>query len=182
MMQFVKKHGGVLLLILCEAAAGVLLLCKPVGFTQGLIVAAGVLLALVGVKQTVGYFLAKAEQAAKNGGLFRGLTALTLGLAAALNSGAIIAAFPVITTLYGGVIFLTGLYKVQLAVDAARMKHGGVAARVISALFTLLFAAVTMVNPFAGTATLWTFIGAMLLADAVVDATAVVLATQREAA
>ena len=182
MVRFVKQHGAALMMILCEAAAGVLLLAKPMGFTQGLVIALGVLLALAGVRQTVGYCMTKAEQAAKSSGLFRGLTALTMGLCAALNSEAILAAFPVVTTLYGGVVFLSGLYKVQLAVDAARMKQGKLYPQVISALFTLAFAVLTMMHPFASVAAMWTFIGAMLLANAVVDGTALVLAVRRTAA
>lgn len=43
-MKAIKENAGSLILSLAEIAVGILLLVNPVGFTAGIIIAAGVLL------------------------------------------------------------------------------------------------------------------------------------------
>ena len=64
---------------------------------------------------------------------------------------------------------LSGLYKVQRAMDIRRLGLGSGVMTGVSAMLTLAFAAVILLNPFASTAAMWVFIGLILIAEAVMD-------------
>ena len=51
-----KENAASLILSLAEIAVGILLLINPVGFTAGIIIAAGVLLLALGLRMMVRYF------------------------------------------------------------------------------------------------------------------------------
>lgn len=117
-----KESLSTILLSLFELIVGVLLLISPVGFTTGIITTAGIVLMVVGVITLVQYFRTQAAEAAAGQLMFKALICLLLGAFCTFGSGWIIATFPLLTMLYGVVILLTGLSKVQWAVDMLRQK------------------------------------------------------------
>ena len=78
-MKLKKENLGGLTSALIELVIGVLLLINPTGFTTGIIVGLGVLLALWGAMSTAQYFMAKPEEAAREQGLAKGLVLLMAG-------------------------------------------------------------------------------------------------------
>lgn len=152
-----------------EIVIGILLLINPVGFTSGIIVAFGIVMMLMGVGQIIKYFATEAEEAAEGGKLARGILFAVLGGFCAFKSGWFIATFPVITILYGVLILVAGVSKLQKAVDMARVKQNYWFIALIGALLTLVFAILILANPFASTAVLWSFIGITLIVEAVMD-------------
>lgn len=168
-MTFLRRHSAGLLMALIELTVGVLLLVKPAGFTAISLIVLGAALSVLGAAGVVRYFRTEPLQAARQQSLARGLALLTAGLFCALRAGWLVSLFPVLTALYGAVLFFTGLYKVQRAVDIHRLQLGSGLLAGISALATLLVSVIILLNPFAGTAALWIFIGAALIAEAILD-------------
>ena len=172
MKKMSKMAGGVLGSV-CEIVVGILLLVNPTGFTAGIIIALGVLLAVLGVLGIVRYFRTEPVRAALEQQLIRGLLMLLLGLFCIFNARWFIATFPVLTMLYGVGLLVVGVAKVQWTVDILRVKVGRWYLPGISALVTLVCAAVILLNPFASTVALWVFIGVALIVEAMVDLLAI---------
>ena len=168
-MKKVNSGNSSLLMSFVEILIGILLLINPVGFTSGIIVALGIVLAIMGLGQIISYFRADAEEAANGGKLTKGILCAVLGLFCAFRSAWFIATFPVITILYGILILVAGVSKLQKAIDMVRVKQQYWFVALISAILTLLFAVLIIFNPFASTAILWTFIGVTLIVEAVMD-------------
>ena len=172
MKKMGKTAGGVLGSI-CEIAVGILLLVNPTGFTAGIIMALGVLLSALGVLGVVRYFRTEPVRAALEQHLIRGLLMLLGGLFCIFNARLIINTFPVLTVLYGVGLLVMGVVKVQWTVDILRVKVGRWYLPGISALVSLVCAAVILLNPFASMVALWVFIGVALIVEAVVDLLAI---------
>lgn len=158
-----------LFMSIVEIILGVLLLINPVGFTSGIIIVFGIVLAIMGVCHVVKYFRSDAKEAARSGSLTKGILFTLLGIFCTFRSEWFIATFPIITVLYGVLILVAGVSKLQIAVDMVRAKQKYWFLALISALLALVFAGLIIVNPFASTAFLWTFIGISLIVEAVID-------------
>ncbi|MBQ2661447.1 MAG: DUF308 domain-containing protein [Clostridia bacterium] len=168
-MKKVSSGNSSLLMSFVEIAIGILLLINPVGFTSGIIITLGVILIIMGIGQIVAYSCTEPDKAASDGKLTKGILLTVLGLFCAFNSKWFIVTFPAITILYGILILVTGVSKLQQAIDMARAKKEYWFVALISALLTLLVAALIIFNPFASTAVLWTFIGVALIVEAAMD-------------
>ena len=163
-----KMAGGVLGSV-CEIVVGILLLVNPTGFTAGIIIALGVLLAVLGVLGIVRYFRTEPVRAALEQQLIRGLLMLLLGLFCIFNARWFIATFPILTILYGIGTLIAGIAKVQWTIDRIRLKMRRWFWTAISAVLTIACAVVILCNPFSSTAVLWIFIAVILIVEAVID-------------
>lgn len=175
-MKTLKQNAYGILLCLFEVLVGILLLIDPIGFTSGIIIAAGMVLLIIGIIRTVQYFQANAFEAAVGQLLMRGLVALLAGGFCVLKSHWFVDTFPVLTILYGIVILVAGLGKVQLTVDMIRLHSKKWFLGAISAAITILCAIVILNNPFASTLVLWQFTGILLIVEAVLDLIAFIIA------
>ena len=92
--------------LLLVLVIGILLLIKPVGFTSGIIVIIGLLLAAQGIKSIVQYFKMKPAEASKEQLLSKGLIGTLIGCFCMFRSRWFIATFPVLTMIYGVMILL----------------------------------------------------------------------------
>ena len=181
MKAFIQKYLVHSLIIISELCIGILLLIDPVGFTRGILMVLGALVALLGLWSIVRYFTAKPETAAREQTLARGLGMLLLGAFCLLDAQWFVDTFPALTMVYGLLMLLAALYKVQRAADALRLKMGHLLFRWLSAAVTLCFGFVILANPFASSAALWIFTGISLILLAGLDA-AVFIARIRPAA
>ena len=148
---------------------GILLLINPLGFTAGIIAGIGMLLTALGTLWVLGYFREEPLEAVKGQKLTKGLCAFAGGAFCIFKYEWFIATFPLLTILYGIGILLTGITKVQWAVDMLRMKVKLWYYAAISAAVTLLVAMVILMDPFTTTAVLWNFIAVGLIVEAVAD-------------
>lgn len=164
-----KRNLGSVAMSLAEIIIGILLLVNPVAFTSGIIVAFGIVLMLVGVSTIIKYFRTEPEEAAVGQLLVKGLLELLGGAFCAFNSHWFIATFPVLSLIYGVVILVTGITKVQWTMDIIRMKRSKWFWMAISAAISILCGITVITNPFSTTAVLWMFIGISLIVDAVFD-------------
>jgi len=160
---------GNVLACVAEIIIGVLLLIDPVGFTAGIMMALGIVLVIVGISSIVGYFRASPEEAAQSSGLMKGLLLLCAAFVCLFKSQWLIAAFPLITVFYGIIILITGISKLQWAVDLLRLKQKYWYVALIGALLSIIFAAVILMDPFTSTGVLWIFIAISLIVEAVMD-------------
>lgn len=164
------KHSlSSLAMSLVEVIIGVLLLVNPVTFTSGIIIACGIVLMIIGVGTTVKYFRTEPEEAAVDQSLVKGLLKLLGGAFCAFNSHWFIAAFPALTFVYGVLILITGITKLQWTVDMIRMKRNKWFWVAISAAISILCGITVIASPFSTTAVLWMFIGISLIVEALFD-------------
>ena len=94
---------------------------------------------------------------------------LLTGAFCAFNSRWFFATFPVLTLVYGVVILITGITKVQWTIDIIRMKRSKWFWAAISAAISIVCGVVIITSPFSTTAVLWMFIGISLIVEAVFD-------------
>lgn len=172
-----KTKGNLNSIILClfEIVVGILLLINPVGFTAGIITAAGIALMVIGLISVIKYFKADAAEAATGQYLLKGLTMLLLGAFCTFKTQWFIASFPALTILYGAVVLVTGLGKVQLTVDMIRAKSKKWFLAVISAVISIACGIVILNNPFTSTTVVWMFIAITLIVEAAVDLVTIII-------
>lgn len=167
-----------LIICLVEIIVGILLLLKPVGFTNAIIIAFGFILLLFGISSIVRYFKTEAAEAAVGQYLVKGLSALLSGSFCIFRSGWFLATFPILTIMYGIVMLAGGLWKIQLAADLIRLKKDRWYIAAVSAAVSIICAAVVLGNPFTSTAALWMFTGITLIVEAVIDLVAMIVNRQ----
>ena len=178
-MKFLKNHFAGIGMFLLEILVGVLLLINPVGFTSGINIGAGLVLLLVGIVCIIKYFRAEPQEAAKSQNLMKGLIALLAGSFCALRSEWFVVTFPVITLIYGVVILITGLGKIQWTVDILRQKKPRWFLCALSALVSTACGLVIIAAPFTTTAVLWMFTGIGLIVDACFDIAALIFTNRK---
>lgn len=168
-MKLFKKNFSGILFCLFEAVVGVLLLIKPIGFTSGIIITAGILLCLLGLKSVIKYFRTDIDEAIKSQLLFKGAVFLISGLFCVIKSNWFVATFPLLTVIYGTGILLAALIKLQNTVNLIRLKKKNWYISAIGAAASAVCAVIILLNPFSSTAVLWIFTGITLIAEAFVD-------------
>ncbi len=168
-MKTLKQNGNAMLVCIIEVVVGILLLVNPVGFTAGIIVAAGIALMLDGLLNVIRYFRSSPVEAAAGQLLMRGLVALLAGAFCAFNPEWFIVTFPMIAILYGVAVLIGGLGKVQITTDMLRAKNSKWWWGAISAVISIVCALVIIKNPFSSTVVLWCFAGISLIVEATFD-------------
>ena len=164
-----NKKVNALVLCLGELIIGILLLMKPVGFTSGIIIAIGVALMLRGVMDIVSYFKAGAADAAKQRGLAKGIISVLLGFVSSFMTSWLLTVFPFVGMVYGIMLVLLGVEKIQTAVDQKRLGMGKWYMPAISAAISVICGAIIMLNPFTTTVYMWMFTGVSLIVEAIAD-------------
>ncbi len=179
-MKNLSQNGGKIVMSLCEIVLGVLLFINPLGFTATIIKVAGILLMLAGVVSVIRYFRSDPAEAHLEQGLVKALCELAMGAFCVFNTEWFLVTFPIVTLLYGVVILFTGIVRVQWTVDMLRMKTGRWYLAGIGALLSLAFGAIIVLNPFAWTGFLWTFVAISMIVNAVFDLCATLFAGQAQ--
>ena len=170
-----RDRLSITFLSIAEILIGILLLVNPVGFTTWIIMMLGIALVLVGIINVIQYFRTPPIEAALKKSLATGVLAILVGLWCILRNDWIIGLFTLLTTLYGIIILISGVTKVQWTADMLRLKASHWGWMAVSAAITLLCAVIILANPFSTTAALWMFIGITMIVQAVIDIVAAVL-------
>lgn len=169
MKDLMKKMSVSLGLSICELLLGILLLVNPVGLTSGVIIVLGIALTALGGIQIYRYIRLPLQDAVKTWKLAIGLGLGAVGLSGIANQHWLVTILGTLTTLYGAMILVSAFMKLQMAIDALRMKRNvwylmGISFVLSAALATILF-----IQPFATEKTLWIFMGIALIVTAVLD-------------
>ncbi len=168
-MKTLKANLPTIILLLLEAAVGVLLLVNPIGFTSAIIRVIGCVMAVGGLVLGVNYFRTPAKEAAASGMLFSGLISLLIGVLLFVKTNWLITTFTILLMIYAVMILILGLLKLQWTVDLIRMKRDKWGISGINALIAVIFSLLILLNPFKSTEILWKLAGAALLAQAFFD-------------
>lgn len=164
-----KNHANGIILCLFELVVGILLMINPIGFTTGIITAAGIVLLVIGLISVIKYICAEPLEARVGQYLLKGLVALAAGGFCVFRSQWFLITFPALTILYGIAVLLAGLSKVQTAFDLFRIKNRRWIICILSALLSVICALVILRNPFTSTTVLWMFTGISLVVESVID-------------
>lgn len=168
-----KRIWPIGLLLLAEAAVGVLLFLKPEEFTRGLLIALGCVLALIGAWSLLRFFTEHRDIGLWN---WATLTAAVLFLAAggvlALWPQLVLGLFSAAAVVYGVFLILAGLYKGKTYLELRRMGFAAPAFLLIGAILSLGLGVLVVLHPFDSMLVLWRFTGVSLLIEAVCDGAA----------
>lgn len=179
-MKKLKELTNGLVLCLFELIVGVLLLIDPIGFTSSIIMIAGIVLILMGLVEIIRYFKTGTAEAAMGQSLAKGLFSVLAGAFCAFRTQWFIVTFPALTIIYGVVILLTGIGKVQLTVDMLRQKNKKWFWAAINAVISVACAVVILKSPFTSTAVLWMFAGISLIIEGVLDIVTMIVGRRPE--
>lgn len=164
-----------IILSVIQLVVAILLLIDAEGFTTVIMMAAGVLIIVLGGLAVLRYVKLTPVAAAQQHLLARGLTAILLGATVLIQHSSLVALFPLLAVLYGAMLLITGVIRVQWTVDMLRMKrsHWGVMA--VSAVITTGLALVILFHPQFVMPVMWVFVAVSMIIGAVMDAAVVVL-------
>lgn len=167
--SFFKGRMGSVITCIVEIVVGVLLLIDPIGFTSGIIIGAGVLMALCGLIAVTRYFLLKPEEASAGQLLFKGLLLLLGGWVCIVKHGWILNAFPLLSVLYAVAMLILAAAKLQKMADMCRMKLSRWYMPGIAAALSAVLAVIILVNPFSAVSAMWIFVAVSIIAEAIVE-------------
>lgn len=179
-MKLFKESTTDLVLCIVELIIGILLLLDPIRFTSTVIIGTGIVLIALGLIKVGNYFRLDAEITAFGQLLTKGLISVLAGIFCVMQWEWFLTTFPVLTVVYGSIILLTGISKIQLAVDMARLKNDRWRWAAINSVLTLICAMVVLCNPFASTEVLWCFTGAVLVGVGIFDLAVAILRRKAE--
>lgn len=168
-MNVVKMNLKEIIFCIAELVIGILLLINPVSFTAGIIVLCGVSMLATGILFGFKYFRMTPEEAKRGNLLTWGLILILLGMFCILRSDWFIATFPILTVIYGLMMLLAGVSKIQTMVDMLRLHNNKWFWAGINALISIVCGVIILWAPFETTAVLWIFAGTSLIIEAVLD-------------
>lgn len=164
-----------ILMLIFEAAVGVLLLIDGEKFTQIIFIIFGVFLLVVGLVKLIRSLLA-----GRNGGsismsqMVFSVVLIAAGAFFAAASGSVLSVVSAFTLVIGIIMAFIGMLK--LMEYATIRKYNTVTwVAVIGAVITIILGIVIAFNPFGATEVLWTILGVMLIVSAVLDVISLII-------
>lgn len=168
-MKTLRENFNGMVICLFELVIGILLLINPIGFTTGIIMTGGGLLILSGLVNCIRYFRAEVREAARGQYLTKGLVAVIAGVFCIYNTEWFLVTFSALTVIYGVVVLLASVEKIQLCLDMLRLKKKKWYLAAISAVISLVCAVLILKNPFSSSAIIWIISGVSLILEAFFD-------------
>lgn len=175
-MSVIKLNIKEIIFCIAELVIGILLLINPVSFTSSIIILLGVSMVAIGILFVYKYFRMSPEQAKKGNMLTWAILLVMVGTFCIVRTDWFVVTFPVLTVLYGILMLVAGVSKVQTMVDMLRLKNNKWFWAGINALVSIVCAVIILWSPFASTALLWIFAGISMIVEAVLDIVTLFLA------
>ena len=175
-MSVIKMNIKEIIFCIAELIIGILLLINPVSFTSGIIVLLGVCMLATGILFGYKYFRMSPELAKKGNMLTWAILLVMMGVFCILRTDWFIATFPILTVLYGIIMLLSGVSKIQTMVDMLRLQNNKWFWAGINSAVSIICAVVILWSPFTSTTVLWIFAGVSLIVEAVLDIVTIFLA------
>ena len=163
-MEKMKESMAKLIVCVGEAAVGIVLLINPEGFSKFVLIAAGILFAVLGVLSMISYFRMDPAEAALSQELARGLVELAFGVLVIWKADWITGNLKYLAVIYGGAAIFVGFLKLQWTVDMARLKTGLWQSGAVSALLSIVLGVIVLAY---ARKVLWVFAGVSLIVTAV---------------
>ena len=158
------------LLALLAIAAGALFVARP--GTSGTMICymVGAVLCIFGLTRLVSYWLTERGDSFGSFGLVQGAALLLCGGYVLFRPEVL---YGILTTACAIFLIVDGVMKLQYAADLHRMQARGWWSVLAVALLMIVLGSVILFNPFGTMVTLMTFLGAVLIADGVLDIAAI---------
>lgn len=163
---------------LCELIVGILLLVRPLKFTAGIIVAAGIFCVLLGLKYGIAYFRMDIIKASAHRDLFKSLIFMGGGAFLIFGSGWLSATQAVLNIVYGVALLTLSAEKIQWSITLLRWQKPYWYVTGMNAVLTVAMAILMLLNPFPKQI-IWIVIGIVLAAEAVLDIVALFFARKK---
>ncbi len=180
-MKILKNYVLPIAVCAAEILVGILLLANPVGFIGAIVAVAGVAAVAAGIWWGIRYFKAAPLAASHEQNLSKGVGAVIFGVFCLFQFLWIAEAMPFMGVVFGVAILVSGVFKIQRAVDLLRLHRTFWYISGIGALLAVVLGAIVMVNPFSD-AFLWGFIGVGLMVIGAVDLAGLLLSGKTKAA
>ena len=169
------RTGGIIASAL-EIVIGILLLINPEAFTMGIVIVLGVILCLMGIWNIVRYFRRPVQVLGSDWALSRGVLMILVGAFCMFKSQWLLAALPALFTLYGVMLLISGIVKLQRMADLKRLRHPRWYMPGLSALLYIILAVIILLNPFSTAMVIWIFVGVSMIVSAVLDIITLIVA------
>lgn len=179
-MKSIVKNISTILLLLFEGILGIMLFRDPTSFTQKVIVIFGIVMLTLGVLDLLRAFRCKNDGKPDPFLLTGAVVDLIIGLLCTVGSGIIMGLFPVLAAFYGVVLIITGIYKLRIYFSFRRSGYQPAVISLLSAIAVLVLGIVVLLHPFSTTTTVWRSVGAILIAEALLDAAAFFLSITKK--
>lgn len=157
----VQEIGGAVALLIC----GLVLLLMPELTLVTIANVIGILVIIIGAFFLIGYFLRK-ELAAGNNDLIKGLVIVCIGIFICVKSELVVSVLPVVLGI--GVV-LSGILKLQHALDLKRMGFDTWVRIGLTAAVNIFIGLIVILNPFSTVAWLMRLVGIGFLFSGVTD-------------
>lgn len=178
--EWLKRDTSVFVISLCQIIIGILLFINPLAFTNGIVIACGAIMLILGVASIVGYFTTEKTLAAAENSLFEGMLLLIIGGFCAFQSKWLVEVVSIASILYGVVLVLLALKSIQSMVNMLRLKDKKWFLELINAVVLLVFAIVIFLNPFDAVVALWIFVGVALIVSALYNSAKAIIITRSQ--
>ena len=168
-MRYLRRNGKTILSGILELVVGILLFINPEGLTNVIFKGIGIVLLFCGTFCAVQYFRTEPMRAVLEQNLFKGLLMLLVGCCLTFYTGVLGTVFAELARVYGLVILIAGIMKIQQTVDLLRLKVRFWFLSVLGALAALVFAGLLLFYPFETAGALWQLAAISLIVEAVLD-------------
>ena len=159
-----------------EIVIGILLLINPEAFTKGIVIVLGLLLCAMGIWNMVRYFRRPVQAVGGDWALSRGVMMILAGGFCVFNSQWLLAVLPALFIIYGVMMLVSGVMKLQRMADLRRLRHPRWYMPGISALMYIILAVIILLNPFGTAMVVWTFVGVSMIVSAALDIITLIVA------
>ncbi len=178
MFNKIKENTRNIIICLGEFIIGILLFINPVNFTSSIIIVGGVLLVCMGLGNIISYF--RKEVSLSNRGLSTGIIYILLGAFCIFQYQWFIDTFTVITMLYGAVMLVIGIDKIQWGADLKRSKRKYWYYGILDSLLTIILAIVVLMSSSLNSDILWIILALSLVVIAIFDLVTIILGAKEK--
>ncbi len=178
MLNKIKENTRNIIICLGEFIIGILLFINPVDFTSSIIIVGGILLICMGLGNIISYF--RKEVSLSNRGLSTGIIYILLGGFCILQYQWFIDTFTVITMLYGAVMLVIGIDKIQWGADLKRNKRKYWYYGIFDSFLTIALAIVVLASSSLNSDILWIILALSLVVIAIFDLVTIILGAKEK--
>lgn len=177
-MKTLKANFRTILLIVFEAAVGILLFVKPEAFTTTIIVTFGIVMLILGVINLVRFLRDRKDGISNAPAIITAVISLILGVFGTFFSGFIIGLIAAVAVIYGIILIVSGVYKLQSYFEVKKAGFPVSKVCVVSGVIAVILGIVVVVYPKDAVFSVWMLTGIMMFTEAVIDVIALLLAAR----
>ena len=166
-IAYVKGNATSILYMLASALLGLILLIWPMAATNLVFAIISAVCIIIGIVRLVQYFIWDDAKALNGYSMATGVFMVIAGILVYCARGVLVSLAPFV---FGIILFVGGVMKLQGAFDLKRIGIGRWFMALLASMISILLGLIITLNPFAATMTLMRFVGVSLLVEAVQDA------------